>query len=98
MKDTPRESFRWAAHTGGSAVVKAKDYELSGEIEAVSPYAAWKALASQEQPLQTGDVLEEMPPEGACSALYIAKYVGFEPATWFIPEPKAENHPNSLAQ
>ena len=96
MRETPRETFRWAAHTGGSAVVKSKDYEISGEIDAASPYAAWKTLASQQNPLHTGDVLEEVLPEGAAGNLYLAKYVGFEPAIWFVPEPKPENQPNSV--
>jgi hypothetical protein len=96
MKEAPRETFRWAAHTGGAAVVKLKDYEVSGEIEAASPYAAWKILAAHDNPIRTGDVLEEVLPDGVPGSLYIAKYVGFEPATWFIPEPKPENQGNSL--
>ena len=63
-------------------------YLNDGEIEAVSPYAAWKTLASEQSPLRTGDVLEEVLPDGPAGSLYIAKYVGFEPATWYIPEPK----------
>ena len=97
MKEMPRETFRWAAHTGGSAVVKLKDYDVCGEIEAASPYAAWKTLTSQDNPLRTGDVLEQVLPDGVAGSLYVAKYVGFEPATWFVPEPRPENQPNSLA-
>jgi hypothetical protein len=98
MKETPREHFRWAAHTGGSAIVKPKDYESVGEVEAPSAYAAWKALSGNGTPLQTGDILQEMRPDGGTGALYLAKYVGFEPATWFVPEPKAEIEPNSCSQ
>jgi hypothetical protein len=81
MKDPARDSFRWAAHTGGSAVVKPKDYEPGGEIEAPSPYAAWTALRNTERPLETGDVLED-----EAGALRIAKYIGFETAQWWVPE------------
>lgn len=70
---------------------------MSGEVEAASPYAAWKILISEQNRLRTGDVLEEVLPDGVPGALYIAKYVGFEPATWFIPEPKAENPMNSVS-
>lgn len=90
LKDGPRESFRWAAHTGGLALVKAKDYEPGGEIEAATPYAAWKVLASQVQPLRPGDLLESIPSDGAPGELRITKYIGFEPAQWYIPELKTD--------
>jgi hypothetical protein len=90
IKETPRESFRWAAHTGGLAVVKTKDYDFFSEIEATSPYSAWKNLAAEGNPIRPGDVLEELLPSEGVSKLYIAKYIGFEPAEWFVPEPKSE--------
>lgn len=83
MKDAPRENFRWAAHTGGTAIAKPKDYELEGQVEAASPYAAWQALRQRDQPLKTGDILED-----EAGALLIAKYIGFEKAQWWAPEPK----------
>lgn len=87
IKDGPRENFRWAAHTGGIAVVKMKDYEPGGEIEAPTPYAAWKALATQASALRPGDLLETVATGGDLkSELKIAKYIGFEPAEWFVPE------------
>ncbi len=89
MKETPRENFRWAAHTGGLAVVRPKDYDSNGEIEAASPYAAWKLLSASGTVLRTGDLLEAITPEGTPGELMIAKYIGFEPATWWAPEPKA---------
>jgi len=88
MKDAPRENFRWAAHSGGLAVVKPKDYELSGEIEAATCYAAWKQLAAQSQALRPGDLLETVLPDGVAGELQIAKYIGFEPAQWCVAEPK----------
>ena len=83
MKDAPRESFRWAAHTGGIATAKPKDYEADSEVEAGSPYAAWQVLRKGDRPLETGDILED-----ESGALLIAKYIGFEKAQWWVPEPK----------
>ena len=90
MKETPRENFRWAAHTGGLAVVKPKDYDFSGDVEAGTPYAAWKQLSGTGKDLRAGDLLEAVTPEGSQGELMIAKYIGFEPATWWVPEPKVE--------
>jgi hypothetical protein len=83
MKEPAREAFRSAAHTSAPAVAKPKDYELSEETEAKNAYAAWVALRETEHPLQTGDILED-----ETGALYIAKFIGFEPAQWWVPEPK----------
>jgi hypothetical protein len=92
MKDNPRENFRWAAHTGGAAVLKPKDYETAEEVAAGNPYELWKIMASNGYPLRPGDVLERLDLESgsaeAVERLQIAKYIGFEPARWFVPEPK----------
>ena len=85
MKDAPRENFRWAPHTGGLAVAKPKDYDPSEEIESDNPYAAWKELRADGRPLRPGDLLETL---GVAPQLQIAKYIGFEPAQWFVPELK----------
>jgi hypothetical protein len=85
MKDNPRQQFRWAPHVSGAANVKPKDYEPSGEIEAENEYAAWALLRNSEAPLMVGDVLE-LP----SAQLRICKYVGFEEARWFVPEPPPE--------
>jgi hypothetical protein len=90
LKDGPRESFRWAAHTGGLAIVKTRDYDLDGEIEAASSYAAWKALLAEGRALRPGDLLERTGPVGEPGELQIAKYIGFEPAQWYVPEPKPD--------
>ena len=96
IKENPAENFRWAAHTGGLAVVKAKDYEDGAEeLEAVTPYAAWKALGANGDPLHMGDLLEEIATDASAGALHIAKYVGIEKATWLVPEPKPEIQPSS---
>jgi hypothetical protein len=85
MKDAPRQSFRNAAHVSGAATVKPKDYdapaETKVEIDAENEYAAWALLRNTETPLHVGDLLETE------NALRICKYVGFEDARWFVPEP-----------
>ncbi|MFL6351334.1 MAG: hypothetical protein ACJ74Z_05735 [Bryobacteraceae bacterium] len=88
LKEAPSENFRWAPHTGGLAVVKSKDYDMHGEVEATSPYAVWKALLAEGRPLRPGDVLELSEAGEAAGQLYIAKYIGFEPASWYVPEPR----------
>lgn len=86
MKDLPRQQFRWAPHTSGVTVVKPKDYEHKDDapdaaIDAPTPYAAWFGLRGSATPLDIGDILET---EGE---LRILKYVGFEEARWYVPEP-----------
>jgi hypothetical protein len=92
LKDSQKEHFRWSAHTGGLAIVKAKDYEPGGEVESHSPYALWKELQDggsnqPEKPLSAGDLLETIDADSP-SRLFITKYIGFEPAQWFVPEVK----------
>ena len=82
MKDHHRQQFRWAPHTSGTTVVKPKDYEPGTVSEAASPYALWLMLRDTEQPLEVGDLLES-----AAGELRIYKYIGFEEARWFVPEP-----------
>lgn len=91
MKDAPRQSFRWAPHVTGTAGVKPKDYEQSGEVEAENEYAAWAALRQSERALDLGDVLETESGE-----LKICKYVGFDAAHWVIPEPAASHVDQTL--
>jgi hypothetical protein len=90
IKAAPYENFRWASHTGGLAVVKLKDYEAGQEIESASPYAAWIEMRAAGAALRPGDLLETVADEGQSSALLITKYIGFEPAQWFIPAAKTE--------
>jgi hypothetical protein len=83
MKEAVRQQFRWAPHTIGVTVAKAKDYEQIDTVEAAGPYAVWIALKDTAGPLQIGDILESDNGE-----LRIYKYVGFEEAHWFVPEVK----------
>ena len=93
MKDSPRQQFRWAPHVSGAASVKPKDYEPQGEVQGLHEYDAWKALRESGSTLEVGDLLES--PEGQ---LRICKYVGFEPAQWVLPEPKAPLEPEPAGQ
>jgi hypothetical protein len=86
IKKHAGESFRSAAHTGGIASVKPKDYEQAGEVEASGVYAAWAKMRAVDQPLQTGDILEN-----TAGTLYLAKYIGFEKANWWVPEAKTSD-------
>lgn len=88
MKDSPRQQFRWAPHVAGAASVKAKDYEQIGDVTAQNEYDAWKSLKDSGAPLEVGDLLEN-----ENGQLRVCKYVGFEPAQWFIPEPKQHGEP-----
>lgn len=81
MKETPRLAFRSAAHAAGLAMLKPKDFELAGDVDATSPYGAWAALHGTAGALLVGDVLEH--PDGS---LCVYKYVGFEEARWILPE------------
>jgi hypothetical protein len=83
VRQSQQEQFRWAPHTTGASLVKPKDYEEAGQIEAPSVYAAWSALRESEAPLRVGDILELENGE-----LHICKYVGFEEAHWVLPEAK----------
>jgi hypothetical protein len=89
IKDSAQESFRWSAHTGGCAIIKPKDYRLTGEVEAATHYSAWKELANQHSPLRAGDVLESLDDSGKPHQVYIAKYIGLEPAEWFVGAPES---------
>lgn len=90
LKEAPSEHFRWAPHTSGLAIVKSRDYDLDGEVEASSPYAVWKALLAGDCALRPGDLLETGHIDEAAGQLYIAKYIGFEPASWYVPEPRLD--------
>jgi hypothetical protein len=89
IKEAPGEQFRWAPHTGGLATVKQKDYDLGEQVEGATPYAVWKQLEATGRKLTPGDLLETVEPDGTTGPLQVAKYIGFEPAQWYVPEVKA---------
>jgi len=81
MIESARQQFRWAPHASGASLLKPREYEPGGEIEAQSPYEAWSKLRGTVEALAVGDLLESKTGE-----LRICKYVGFEEARWVVPE------------
>jgi hypothetical protein len=88
LRESQRQQFRWAPHTSGTTIAKPKDYEPGNTVEAESPYAAWLLLRGGDQELLVGDILETSSGE-----LRIYKYIGFEEARWFVPEPPPAEGP-----
>jgi hypothetical protein len=88
LKESHRQQFRWAPHTPGVTIAKPKDYEKGSAVEGASPYAVWLALRETEQALNVGDLVEI---EGG--ELRILKYIGFEEARWYVPEPVPQAEP-----
>jgi len=86
LKETQRQQFRWAPHTPGVTIVKLKDYEAGPVIEAASPYALWLEIRESDNAIAVGDLIEVVGdlPGGE---LRILKYIGFEEARWYVPEP-----------
>jgi len=82
LRESHRQQFRWAPHTSGVSTAKPRDYEKGALVQAAGPYALWLALRETEEALQVGDLLESDSGE-----LRIYKYIGFEQAQWFVPEP-----------
>ena len=88
LKESHRQQFRWAPHTPGITIAKPQDYEKGSPVEGASPYAVWLALRETEQALSVGDLVEI---EGG--ELRILKYIGFEEARWYAPEPVPQAEP-----
>ena len=86
LKESQRPHARHAAPAPGPHKLKLKDYQEGGQIEASSPYAAWKQMQAGEdrRPLEVGDALET-----DTGSLLVCRYVGFEEALWYLPEPPA---------
>jgi len=62
-------------------LVKLKDYEEAGNVDAVNPYGAWEQLKGTGAALQVGDILEN-----EIGEIRLFKYVGFEEAKWVVAE------------
>ncbi len=91
LKESQRPHFRntppgagGASAPGAPLVLKPKDYQEQGEMEASSPYAAWRQRRGSEAPIGVGDVLE-----AETGQLLVCRFVGFEEARWWAPEPPA---------
>jgi hypothetical protein len=99
LKETQRQQFRWAPHTPGVTVVKLKDYEPAEVVEAASPYALWLALRESDRPIAVGDLIQVVG-DGSYQAnaeLRILKYIGFEEARWYVPEPASQTTGDRVA-
>ena len=92
LKEPQRQNFRNSPPAAEPPQLKRKDYEPGGDIEASSPYAAWKQMQSELQegverrPISVGDALE-----ADSGILLVCKYVGFEEARWWTPPPASAN-------
>jgi hypothetical protein len=93
LKEAQRQQFRWAPHTPGVTIVKLKDYEAGPVVEAASPYALWLALRETDKAIAVGDLIEVLG-EAPGGELRILKYIGFEEARWYVPEPA----PNAIRE
>jgi hypothetical protein len=93
LKETQRQQFRWAPHTPGVTIVKLKDYEAGPVVEAATPYALWLALRESDKAIAVGDLIEVLG-ETPGGELRILKYIGFEEARWYVPEPA----PNAIGE
>jgi len=84
LKDGLRAQFRNATPKPGPLELHRRDYTPGQEIEAASPYAAWKWSRDESgaEPIQVGDVLEAESGE-----LLLCRYAGFEEARWRAPAP-----------
>lgn len=92
LRESRRQQFRWAPHTSGTSIVKPHDYEEVSTVTAETPYAAWLALRGTDRQLHPGDILVD---DGGRMSIY--KYVGFEEARWFVPEPAAASDSAEVA-
>lgn len=85
LRDSRVEAFRRRTPEKGTREISARDYMPSGEIEAESPYLAWKQLTGKEEVtpdgqrprLDIGDVIQ--PPGGEP---LLCNYWGFDAAAW----------------
>ena len=90
LKDSQRLHFRntppGSPQGSEPYQLKLKDYQEGGQVDAPSPYSAWKHLKETEdrRPIEVGDALEL-----DTGALYVCRWTGFEEARWFVPEPPA---------
>lgn len=70
---------------------------MGEELESDTPYSAWKTLQGKGRPLFPGDLLEPCLDDASPGPLLIVKYIGFEPAEWYVPAPKVESDPSRLS-
>ena len=96
--DSRREKYRDAAPEPGQASLRGRHYERAGEVEALSPYQAWRRLQTAEEEAETlaalavGDVLRD--PEN--DEWLVCNYWGFDPVQWNDEPPLTEEQMQAL--
>ena len=87
LQDSRIPAYREASPRKGTYRLQRSHYEPAGEIEAPSPYSAWRKLRGEElarrgfRPLGVGDALE-----AASASLVVCNFWGFDPAEWHVPQ------------
>ena len=98
LKDSRIPAYREASpRKKGTYRLQRSHYEPAGEIEAPSPYSAWRKLRGEElarrgfRPLGVGDALE-----AESTSLLVCNFWGFDPAEWHFPraDPGAQPRPS----
>lgn len=84
LTDSRRETYQNAAPNPGQIELRGKHYELAGELEAGSPYQAWRRLNQATDDAETlaglavGDVLLDADND----EWLVCNYWGFDPVSW----------------
>jgi hypothetical protein len=82
--DSRREKYQSASPEPGQALLRGRHYEPAGEVEAVSPYQAWRQLQTVTEEAETlaalavGDVLRDPDRD----EWLVCNYWGFDPVQW----------------
>lgn len=96
--DSRRENYKNAAPEPGQTELRSRHYELAGEVEAGSPYQAWRRLRTVgEEPespaaLAVGDVLRNLESD----EWLVCNYWGFDPVQWNDTPPLTEEEMQAL--
>lgn len=96
--DSRRENYKNAAPEPGQAELRGRHYEPAGEVEAGSPYQAWRRLQKAgEEPesptgLDVGDVLRDRESD----EWLVCNYWGFDPVQWNDAPPLTEEEMQAL--
>ena len=87
LKNSRIPAYREASPREGKYRLHRSHYEAAGEVEAPSPYSAWRKLGGEEsaqrgfRPLGVGDALE-----AESASLVVCNFWGFDPAAWHGPQ------------
>lgn len=96
--DSRRENYKNAAPEPGQTELRGRHYEPAGEVEAGSPYQAWRRLHNEAEEsaspavLDVGDVLRDR----ASDQWLVCNYWGFDPVQWNDAPPLTEEEMQAL--